>query len=99
MDGNGREYIANPVICWWNVAKKKHKHKPKPLVSHGKCRKCGLSAKWVQVGERWALHNPDGTDHWDLCKEKKNAGKVYKPIIMGVTYTDQQIINSDETPW
>jgi hypothetical protein len=33
------------------------------------CRKCGLPLKfkWLRQG-KWSPINPDGTDHWDLCK-------------------------------
>ena len=35
------------------------------------CKTCGAPIKWVKIGERWHCHNPDGTDHWDLCSKRK----------------------------
>lgn len=27
--------------------------------------------RWVRIGERWHGQNPDGSDHWDLCSQRK----------------------------
>ena len=27
--------------------------------------------RWVQIGGRWHGQNPDGSDHWDLCSQRK----------------------------
>lgn len=43
------------------------------------CRKCGGALKWKRLGNgKWSPMNPDGSDHWDLCKSvvRKNGGAV-----------------------
>lgn len=38
-----------------------------------KCGQCGLEIKWKRINGRWHCHNPDGTDHWDLCSQTRFA--------------------------
>lgn len=34
------------------------------------CKKCGLLLGFKQLPTgKWCPTNPDGTDHWDLCRE------------------------------
>ncbi len=33
------------------------------------CSACGADVTWVRVGKRKQCHNPDGSDHWDLCSK------------------------------
>lgn len=35
------------------------------------CKECGSEVNWVKVARRWFCHNPDGSDHWDLCSKLK----------------------------
>jgi len=39
------------------------------------CRKCGMPLEWVrrEFGGiwKWVPTNPDGSDHWDLCREQQ----------------------------
>jgi hypothetical protein len=41
------------------------------------CRKCGSKIGWAQRVfkgvMKWVPTNPDGSDHWDLCRERRNA--------------------------
>lgn len=37
------------------------------------CKKCGLPMQWTKVAGRWFGNNPDGTSHWTLCAEARNA--------------------------
>ena len=34
------------------------------------CKTCKAEVKWVKT-DRWYCHNPDGSDHWDLCAQLK----------------------------
>lgn len=40
------------------------------------CRKCGepLAFRKLSSG-KWSPMNPDGSDHWDLCRSITRAGK------------------------
>lgn len=50
------------------------------------CQDCGLLVQWVRKGRRWHCHNPDGTDHWDLCSKMK-----WKQVqATGQKFTDQK---------
>lgn len=34
-----------------------------------RCKKCGSGLKWKMLASgKWCPVNPDGTDHWDLCR-------------------------------
>lgn len=33
------------------------------------CNKCGLLIIFKKVGKKWHPTNPDGSDHYDMCKE------------------------------
>lgn len=35
------------------------------------CQACGGELRWVRIGDRWHGQNPDGSDHWDLCSQRK----------------------------
>lgn len=35
------------------------------------CKQCGLQVNWVREGKRVQCHNPDGSDHWDLCSKTR----------------------------
>jgi hypothetical protein len=72
--------------------------KPK-LISNGICTKCGLKAKWLSVNGKWQLKNPDGTDHYDLCRETQGIGRVYVPKLIGVTGNDNKIADFEGLPW
>ena len=37
------------------------------------CKQCGLPVRWVRTAGRWHCHNPDGSDHWDLCSKTRFA--------------------------
>jgi hypothetical protein len=45
-----------------------------------RCRKCGLpiAFKMLESGKLCPT-NPDGGDHWDLCRETVNAGRTFDP--------------------
>ena len=43
------------------------------------CRKCGLPLKFVRRNGKWWPANPDGSDHWDLCKRTQRKDMVYRP--------------------
>ena len=34
------------------------------------CKHCRGDVKWVKT-DRWYCQNPDGSDHWDLCSQRK----------------------------
>lgn len=40
------------------------------------CRKCGGELGWKRQAFsgvlKWVPTNPDGSDHWDLCRERQN---------------------------
>lgn len=33
------------------------------------CKQCGAPVLWVKEGSKKLCHNPDGSDHWDLCSK------------------------------
>ena len=70
-----------------------------PLISNGICTKCGLKAKWLSANGKWQLKNPDGTDHYDLCRETQGVGKVYVPKLIGITGKDTKIADFEGLPW
>ena len=35
------------------------------------CKSCGLTIKWLKLSGKWFCHNPDGSDHWDLCSKMR----------------------------
>jgi len=44
------------------------------------CHKCGLPIAFERKdGKFWPV-NPDGSSHWDLCKETRNAGADWEKI-------------------
>lgn len=51
-----------------------------------KCKKCGGPLAFKRVsGKLWPM-NPDGTDHYDVCRERR-----YKTAQQGERYTDDLI--------
>jgi len=52
------------------------------------CRKCGLPLKFEKRKGKWYPTNPDGSEHWDLCKEIRNRGKVFEEKSSGVIHGD-----------
>lgn len=35
------------------------------------CKQCGADVVWTKESGRWHCHNPDGSDHWDLCSKRR----------------------------
>jgi hypothetical protein len=50
-----------------------------------RCDKCGLDIAFKRVKGKWWPTNPDGSEHWDSCKQTQRAGKVYTPEPPGIT--------------
>lgn len=44
------------------------------------CRKCGSELGWKRVKGKWHPTNPDGSEHWDLCKSivRKSEGVEFE---------------------
>lgn len=61
------------------------KRKLRPLVSRAKCSKCGLPVSWAEIGGKWSLNNPDGAEHWDLCKQTIRKGDKAEAKLFGHT--------------
>lgn len=77
-----------------------------------KCRKCGLPLNFVRragkygVMKLWPV-NPDGTDHWDVCRERSRriltAADVrilmasHPPLLTHSIYT--HFWSGAEAPW
>ncbi len=39
-------------------------------MKQSRCRKCGLPLGWKRLANgSWCPTNPDGSDHWDLCRQ------------------------------
>ena len=73
-----------------------------PRVAPGHCRKCGLPIKWSTLPSgKFCPVNPDLSQHWDLCNQTRNAGKVYAPIaskvITGKNYVETE--SGGKLPW
>ena len=49
------------------------------------CNKCGLDIAFKRVNGKWWPTNPDGSEHWDLCKQTLRAGRVYTREPPGIT--------------
>jgi hypothetical protein len=49
------------------------------------CNKCGLDIAFKKVKGKWCPTNPDGSEHWDICKRAQRAGKVYTPEPPAIT--------------
>jgi len=52
---------------------RKKRRKIKPV-----CRKCGLEIKFKKLDNgKWCPTNPDGSDHWDKCRDNQDfTGQV-----------------------
>ena len=37
------------------------------------CRDCGGNILFTRVNSKWRITELDGTDHWDICSERKSA--------------------------
>jgi uncharacterized protein YifE (UPF0438 family) len=79
------------------------------MVKH--CAKCGLPLGFKRLKSgKWCPTNPDGSDHWDLCREtalaamtpEERAWKVYKdaqaarPVVTGKHI---KTYKGDVPPW
>lgn len=69
------------------------------------CEKCGepLAFRKLDNG-KWSPMNPDGSDHWDICKRiaLKKAGKkllVHELRYMTVPLGKMPLIESEVPPW
>ena len=70
------------------------------------CRKCGLELGFRKLPSgKWCPTNPDGSDHWDLCREtmwKKGLAKpVQEELIGKFTYAVgvAEFFDEDWPPW
>jgi hypothetical protein len=83
-------------------AKVKKTPNQSPLVAPGHCKKCGLPIKWSTLPSgKFCPVNPDGSQHFDICNQTRNAGKVYAPIasrwIRGSKYVETE--SDGSLPW
>jgi hypothetical protein len=71
-----------------------------------KCRKCGLPIAFKKLSSgKYCPTNPDGSDHFDLCRETIRGGRPFDPArdmrssgwITGEHYKPDS--NPDEIPW
>ena len=65
------------------------------------CTKCGSPLKFRQMASgRWCPRNPDGTDHWDLCKAlQSKAGGRPKVVFHARTGGNGFVWCGDMPPW
>jgi hypothetical protein len=73
------------------------------------CRKCGLETKWTRnPNNKWIPLNPDGSAHWDTCKEavRKNwtpdeakAAMAKKPPVVRKGRSIHLWTRQDIPPW
>jgi hypothetical protein len=67
-----------------------------------KCTKCGLDVKFIKLNGKWQPRNPDGSEHWDMCKKEAGKDRVYKMdssgVITGTLYEHEEH-DSECLPW
>ena len=71
------------------------------------CKRCNLPAAWKREKGRWIITNPNGSAHWDTCKQAIRAGKPFDPAsdmksygwITGARYNPQPIPDPYYLPW
>ena len=74
------------------------------------CKKCNSEVKWSKsASDKWIPVNPDGSAHWDKCKEltrgnwtpeqRKAADDRNPPITVRGNSTHVWSESQDRTPW
>lgn len=97
VDANGRLHVC----LNHRVQEKRHRQRKK---KKSVCKKCGLELGWKKLPNgKWCPTNPDGSDHWDLCRETQRKGQPVQEELVGIfTYpTDKNAVMFDEDypPW
>lgn len=70
------------------------------------CRKCGLQIAWKQTESgKWCPTNPDGSDHWDICRAQQFANSKRRVTVGELEFVTEprgrmpQVPDDGLPPW
>lgn len=71
------------------------------VFGRGECKKCGLPLAFYRLPNGKACPcNPDGTDHWDLCRTvryaKARKGEFQRIDLPGGGYIEQWVVPGEK---
>lgn len=70
------------------------------------CKKCGLPIAFKKLANgKFCPINPDGSDHWDLCKQTVRGARPFdrdmksSAIIVGSKFVELPPLSEGKAPW